>query len=97
MASASDEDIMDNTSNADDDLFGSEDGGEKVRELSDRELDSGDDENRYDRAPQEAEGEEVDYVSGVDQAVYHQIIYRHALPNPADGEVRYNARNYWHF
>ena len=57
---------MDNTAEGevDDDLFGSEDQSdgpeEKVRELSDRELDSGDDEDRDDRAPPKPEAEEDD-------------------------------------
>lgn len=71
-----------------DDLFGGDDDDdttmEKTRELSDRELDSGDDEGRNDRAPQE---EEVDYEGGRDARVLESTIFRHPLPKPTDGEV----------
>ena len=74
------------------DLFGSDSEAgavKKVRELSDRELDSGDDEDRDDRAPQEAEDEEIDYDSGRDARVLDATVWRHPLPKPADGEVRF--------
>jgi RNA polymerase-associated protein LEO1 len=93
MASSSEADMMDNTAEGevDDDLFGSEDQSdgpaEKVRELSDRELDSGDDEDREDRVPPKAEAEEVDY-GGRDARILDSTVWRHPLPKPADGEVR---------
>jgi len=73
----------------DDDLFGSDDGEEetRVRELSDRELDSGDDEGRSDRAPKKADAEEVDYDTGREARVLDSDIQRHALPKPIGGEV----------
>ena len=91
MSSASEDDLADNAG-LEDDLFGDESGDEveqptKTRELSDQELDSGDDEGRSDREP---EKEDVDYVSGRDARVLDQTIWRHPLPKPADGEVRLN-------
>jgi hypothetical protein len=90
MASASEHDIME-TGELEDDLFGSgsEDGAveTKVRELSDRELDSGDDEDRDDRAPENADAEEVDYDSGRDARVLDSTVWRHPLPKPFDEEV----------
>jgi len=87
MASSSDDDVMNTAGDADDDLFGSEDGAEKVRELSDRELDSGDDEDRNDRGPEKIDAEEIDYESGWKARILTQRVFRHALPNPADEEV----------
>jgi RNA polymerase-associated protein LEO1 len=88
MASASEDDLVDNAGEGDDDLFGSEDGSEeKVRELSDRELDSGDDEDRNDRAPPKADAEEMDYDTR-DARILDSTVWRHPLPKPADGEVR---------
>jgi len=88
MSSASEDDVMDTAGGLEDDLFGSDDGdGEtKIRELSDRELDSGDDEGRSDRAP-EKETEEIDYESGRDARVLDQTIWRHPVPKPIGGEV----------
>jgi len=88
MSSESADDVIDDTG-LEDDLFGDESGDEveqptKVRELSDQELDSGDDEGRSDREP---EREEIDYISGRDARVLDQTIWRHPLPKPADGEV----------
>lgn len=80
---------MDNAASGEDDLFGDEDEGpvEKVRELSDRELDSGDDEDRRDRAPRAEAGEE-ELDESRDARVMETTIWRHAIPKPADGEVR---------
>lgn len=78
---------MDTVADGEEDLFGGDDDdvpAEKTRELSDRELDSGDDEDRNDRAPQE---EEVDFESGRDARVLESTIWRHPLPKPVDGEV----------
>lgn len=88
MASASEDDIMDTAGDLEDDLFGSEDGGDKVRELSDRDLDSGDDEGRNDRARDRSEDEEADDGPGRSVRVLGQTLYRHPLPNPSDGEVK---------
>ncbi|KUJ20531.1 uncharacterized protein LY89DRAFT_715910 [Mollisia scopiformis] len=87
MASSEEDDLMENV--GDEDLFGGDEDDaqvEKTRELSDRELDSGDDEDRNDRAPQE---EEVDYESGRDARVMESTIWRHPLPKPVDGEFSY--------
>jgi RNA polymerase-associated protein LEO1 len=88
MASSSEDDVMD-TADLEDDLFGDDDEEptEKVRELSDRELDSGDDEERNDRAPRN-EAEEVDFESGREAQVQESTIWRHPVPKPVDGEVR---------
>lgn len=73
------------------DLFGSGSEDEEVTKvlLSDRELDSGDDEDRDDRTPQEADDEEIDYDAGRDARVLDATVWRHPLPKPADGEVRF--------
>ncbi|KAH8599027.1 Leo1-like protein-domain-containing protein, partial [Bisporella sp. PMI_857] len=85
MASASEDDLMENGS-LEDDLFGSEDEEEqpKPRELSDEELDSGDDEGRSDREPERTEAPEPS--SGRNARILDASIWRHALPKPADGE-----------
>jgi RNA polymerase-associated protein LEO1 len=87
--SSDEDDVMDTVADGEEDLFGGDDDdndtpAEKTRELSDRELDSGDDEDRNDRAPQE---EEVDYEGGRDARVLESTIWRHPLPKPMDGEV----------
>lgn len=87
MASSEEDDVLDTVADGDEDLFGGDDDdtpAEKNRELSDRDLDSGDDEDRNDRAPQE---EEVDYEGGRDARVLESTIWRHPLPKPIDGEV----------
>lgn len=88
MASASEDDVMEDAGDLDDDLFGSEaenpDAG--VRGLSDRELDSGDDEDRNDRAP-ERDAEEIDHDSQRNARVLDSTVWRHPLPKPSDGEV----------
>jgi hypothetical protein len=89
MASSEEDDMMDNMGDLEDDLFGDDDDEEppeKVRELSDRELDSGDDEDRNDRAARE-EAEEVDYGDGRDVQIQESIVWRHPVPKPVDGEV----------
>ena len=68
-----------------DNLFGDEDeaGTPPARVLSDRELDSGDDEDREDRIRQD---EEI----GPDQRearVMETDVVPHPIPNPSDGEV----------
>jgi hypothetical protein len=88
MASSSEDDPMDPAEDVEDDLFGDEDDGPtiKARELSDRELDSGDDEDRDDRIHRAAE---VDDDSGRDARIMESTIWRHPLPKPFDGEVRF--------
>ena len=78
---------MDNAGDLEDDLFGSDDGGEKVRELADRELNSGDDGNRDDREPAKPESEDIEYISDRETRYLSSTVWRHPLPNPADGEV----------
>lgn len=88
MASSED-DIVDTMDNVGDGLFDDSDDevefeAEKTRELSDRELDSGDDEGRDDRAPR---AEEPDFESGRDARILDTMVYRHPLPKPSDREV----------
>lgn len=94
MAS-SDEEVMDNASLADD-LFGSDDevAENKVRELSDRELDSGDDEDRSDRARANSDsaGLEDRPEEPEPSVVLDTKVFRHPLPKPSDGEVRSNPK-----
>jgi RNA polymerase-associated protein LEO1 len=71
-----------------DDLFGDDDdaASEKVRQLSDEDLDSGDDEGRNDRVDDKMDGVDVGdsdrhaFVMDVD-------IGRHDVPRPSDGQV----------
>jgi RNA polymerase-associated protein LEO1 len=86
MASSEDE-MMDNVADEVEDLFDDDDDDaeEPGRQLSDRELDSGDDEGRRDRAPK---GDEVEDDSGREARVLETTVWRHPLPHPADGEVR---------
>lgn len=90
MASSDEDDVINTAGEIeDDDLFGSDDdGSDKVRELSDRELDSGDDENRNDRAREKADDEPVDAEAGKTLRVRKIVMHRYPLPNPSDGEVR---------
>jgi hypothetical protein len=85
--STSEEDALDAASGLEGDLFGSDDEEPaKVRELSDQELDSGDDEGRDDRAHQvEAEDQDGD---NLDAHIMETTVWRHPLPKPVDGEVR---------
>lgn len=86
--SSSDDEIIDPVADGEDDLFGSEDEApaEKARELSDRELDSADDEDRYDRA-HKLDAAEPDNDGGRDARIQDSTVWRHPLPKPADGEV----------
>ncbi len=73
-----------------DDLFGDDDEvqSEKERQLSDRELDSGDDEDRLDRAADRMEGLEQEVGPGDREArVMDASIPIHPVPKPSDGEV----------
>jgi RNA polymerase-associated protein LEO1 len=90
MASSSEEDVIDNVDDLEDDLFGSEDGASenKVHQLSDRELDSGDDEDRDERAVEKADTEEIDDDASRNARVLDSTVWRHPLPQPFDGEVR---------
>jgi RNA polymerase-associated protein LEO1 len=99
MVFASEDDFMDDFGHGEatggaevegDNLFGSEDESvDKVRGLGDRELDSGNDEDLIDRAPPKAEAEEMDYDTR-DARVLDSTVWRHPLPQPADGEVSFN-------
>lgn len=94
MLTPSEDEVVDNASGLEDDLFGDESGEEdaqptKAQELSDEELDSGDDEGRSDR---ETEREKTDHT-GRDSRVLVQSVWRHTLPKPSDGEVR-SSKNY---
>ncbi|KAG4442751.1 hypothetical protein IFR05_001768 [Cadophora sp. M221] len=87
MASESEDDVMDAGVDADDDLFGDDDEApaDNVRELSDRELDSGDDEDRRDRAPRA--DEDGDAGDSREAQVLETTLWRHPVPKPADGEL----------
>ena len=88
MAS-SEEDPINTEPELEDDLFGDDDDEpavEKPRELSDEELDSGDDEGRADRAQKDEGG----YKASDDQEqlrIEEKTLWRHPLPKPFDGEV----------
>ena len=77
------------TADLEDDLFGDDDEEptENVRELSDRDLDSGDDEDRDDRGPRN-EPEEIEYGGEKEVRIQESTVYRHPVPKPQDGEVR---------
>ncbi|RFU36038.1 hypothetical protein B7463_g351, partial [Scytalidium lignicola] len=87
MASESEDDVVNSISEVEDDLFGDDDdaGQTKTRELSDQELDSGDDEGRYDRAA-DRDGEQDDEGSLRDARILESTLWRHPLPKPSDGE-----------
>jgi hypothetical protein len=84
MVSSDPEDFIDD----DGDLFGDDEeaGSPKERLLSDRELDSGDDEDRNDRAGDQMDG--VEEPASRDARILGAEISRHPLPNPSNGEVR---------
>ncbi|KAH8808289.1 Leo1-like protein-domain-containing protein [Xylogone sp. PMI_703] len=87
MASDSEDDVMNSASEVEDDLFGDDDdAGEqtKTRELSDQELDSGDDEGRYDRVA-DRNGDQ-DEGSLREARIMESTLWRHPLPKPSDGE-----------
>ena len=85
MASSPDDDVSSNALN-EDDLFGDEEAPvKKARELSDQELDSGDDEDRDDRA-QPHGNEELDYDAGRDAQILEATLWRHIIPKPTNGE-----------
>ncbi len=89
MASSEDDDLVESIDGGGDDLFGSDaedTPAEKERELSDRELDSADDEDRNGKAL-EAEDEETEPSHVV--KVVDLDIWKHNLPKPSDGEVRF--------
>lgn len=91
MASSED-DVLNSEPDLEDDLFGDEDVDEepmvqKSRQLSDDELDSGDDEDRQDRRPtQKSIYTELEGATE-DVGIMEQIVYRHPLPKPSDDEV----------
>ncbi|KAI0997568.1 hypothetical protein K3495_g10619 [Podosphaera aphanis] len=91
MASSSEDDLMTNGIEEDGDLFGDDEeiddaSAPKKRELSDRELDSGDDEDRNDRIQQTVE-EETGYESGTEARILEATLWRHPIPKPLDGEL----------
>lgn len=85
MASSED-DLRDTVGDDVGDLFDDSDDAEPTKQLSDRELDSGDDEGRNDRAPKEDE-DETDQ-NGENIRRLDAGVTRHILPKPFDGEVR---------
>ena len=89
MAS-SEEELIDNTGITDDDLFGSDDeiADTQVRELSDRELDSGGNEDRNDRTRARSHSGEVEDDPEKDSVVLGAKVARNLVPKPLDGEVR---------
>lgn len=87
--SSSEDDLAATPGSLADDLFGSDDEApaEKVRELSDKELDSGDDEDRDDRAAR-YEDRDVATPDVEDVRTIEVELPRHPVPRPIDGEVR---------
>lgn len=88
MASSDNEDPADLFGEGD--LFGDEDEpqSDKERALSDRELDSGDDEDRNDRAGDLMDGVDQEVDENDRQArVMDADFPRQAVPRPSDGEV----------
>ncbi|CAG8950686.1 hypothetical protein HYFRA_00002896 [Hymenoscyphus fraxineus] len=90
MAS-SDEDVMNSDPDMGDDLFGDEEEDEapkvqKPRQLSDDELDSGDDEGRQDRRAQRPMSEDAEQENENVEARI-QTVWRHPLPKPLDEEL----------
>lgn len=69
------------------DLFGDESEEPKKRQLDDQELDSGDDIDRADRAPEMLQTEEEE-TEAQERLVMDLEIARQPLPEPSDGEVR---------
>ncbi|RDW75051.1 hypothetical protein BP6252_06193 [Coleophoma cylindrospora] len=88
MASASEDDLMDTAADLEDDLFGDDDDNvsEKNRELSDRELDSGDDEGRNDRAHNRGDEDENNATTGREARILDSTLWRQPWPKPFDGE-----------
>jgi RNA polymerase-associated protein LEO1 len=88
MALSEPEDVADLF--GDDELFGDEDAkSEQERRLSDRELDSGDDEDRDDRAPDHLDEEAAQTSPNDRDARIMDLAFpRQSIPNSTDGEVR---------
>ncbi|TVY78369.1 RNA polymerase-associated protein LEO1 [Lachnellula suecica] len=90
MASSED-DVVNSEPELEDDLFGDDDGegdepaAPKPRELSDEELDSGDDEGRADRAEKDEGGYKAQYDKE-QLRIEEKTLWRHPLPKPLDGE-----------
>lgn len=84
----SDDDLASNNISDDDGLFGDENDppAQRTRELSDSGLDSGDDEDRFDRANQE-NTEDAGYESGRDARILEATLWRHPNPKPSDGQL----------
>ncbi|KAF1968667.1 hypothetical protein BU23DRAFT_583176 [Bimuria novae-zelandiae CBS 107.79] len=78
---------VEDSENLDDDLFGDDDDADQPpaqRKLDDEELDSGDDENRNDRALQDTSDVETQNQNFTFEDAE---IARHAVPEPSDGEL----------
>jgi len=87
MAPSEDE-AMTPLSDGEDDLFGDDEPEvAKVRELGDRDLDSGDDEDRDDRHPR-ADEQELQYAER-DAQIQDVKLMRHGLPTPVDEELSF--------
>ncbi|KAG4032247.1 hypothetical protein MFRU_007g01580 [Monilinia fructicola] len=93
MASNSEDEVMNNISDIeeDDDLFGDvpdeEPEAPAPRLLSDAELDSGDDEGRDDRVPDKENEEELPTEDDTRNArILDAVVFRHPVPRPSDGE-----------
>ena len=60
----------------------------KHRKLDDKELNSGDDEGRNDRADDDMDGYGDEEQAEFEEQILDVDIGRHAAPRPSDGEVR---------
>ena len=91
MASESPEDPADlfGDDDGEDDLFGDDDElpAKKERALSDEELDSGDDENRSDRALKHIDGSQQVGQEDREARVMDATFPRHVVPKPTDEEA----------
>lgn len=93
MASNSEDEVLNNISDIDedDDLFGDVPDEEPEtappRMLSDAELDSGDDEGRDDRVPEREDDDELPAEDTRNARILENDIFRHPVPRPSDGQV----------
>jgi RNA polymerase-associated protein LEO1 len=87
------EDPADLFGEGEDDLFGDEDDAqsEQERALSDRELDSGDDEDRNDRAPEPMDdfGQQIG-THDREARIMDADFARQAVPKPTNGQAGLN-------
>ena len=70
--------------------------GIKRRKLDDEELDSGDDEDRYDRTRDGVDGNDEGALQDNNANVMVSNIGRHPDPRPSDGEVRICGHQHLH-